>query len=369
MAEDALIPVAQENFDRPSRRLLKIWQDARLVRRMDEIIIASRGAYSDRSEFIAEAMRDRIEAEDERLTQGAGNEGDPTPPVSASATRPGICADATAATAAASESDILGGATLPLDVAFCDWLDGEVPTLPLASGPPTNFGLHNRDWPTLLAADWLGRITSERGESLGWTRFTDAVINWSWEYAPKLQKEDLDRPRGTKVAAGFPTNRKKREATEARFREHFLGTIDNRGNRGPLFVFGLVGLDGVGATLSNAGLALLRALHAAGIAGGPPFPPAAWWEFAGHLRAHAPEELASWMRVLAIVAEKPDRETLVGRCNWWKGATADTNSMSLIARAREWALVDPVLDEGHYRLTDLGVETLQAEQAERAIPG
>src|SRR5215216_4616765 len=58
-------PVRQQELARDSRRLLKVWQDADLVRRMDAVIIASRGGYADRSEFIAEALSDRIEAEEE----------------------------------------------------------------------------------------------------------------------------------------------------------------------------------------------------------------------------------------------------------------------------------------------------------------
>lgn len=360
MASDPnLRPADREEFARPSRRLLKTWQDAHLVRAMDELIIASRGAYADRSEFLAEALRDRIEAEEERLREQGDNGGDPEAAVAAEV-------EQTADGEAPASPAVDALPALSPAVEFGDWLDREVPALPVAPGPAINFGLHNRDYPTLLAADWLGRLSAEVGEPVAWPRFTRAVIEWAWTFAEKLKSEDLDRPRGAKVAAGFPTNRKKREATEARFRDHFLGTIDKRRNHGPLFVFGLVGLDGQRGALSEAGVELLRELREAGVGAGPPFAPTAWQAFASHLRAHAREEFDSWLRVLAIVAEKPDRETLVNRCDWWTGAAADTNSMSLIARGREWGLVELALDEGHYQLTDLGAAEFRAEQ-ERGV--
>jgi Arc/MetJ-type ribon-helix-helix transcriptional regulator len=360
MAKDSqLSPAAQEDFERPSRRLLKTWQNAELVRRMDEIIISSRGAYSDRSEFLAEAIRDRLEAEEERAADEEAN-----------GTGPDRTAGAPTAEQATSLPDLPNGADrpLPTNFSFGDWLDRDAPALPVAPGPTTNFGMHNRDWPTLIAADWLGRMTAERGEPISWRHYTEAIIPWAWEYGAMLQQQDLDRPRGAKVAAGFPTNRKKPEATEARFRDHFLGTIDRRGNRGPLFVFGMVGLEGDRAALSEPGRTLIQALRKAGVASGPPFPPKAWKAFAEHLRQRAPDELETWRRVLEIVATKPDRQTLVSRCSWWKGAAADTNSMSLIARGREWGLVELALDEGrHDQLTDLGARTLRDEK-EGATP-
>lgn len=358
VAQESLTPALQEeNLARQSRRLLKTWQDVDLVRRMDKIIISSRGAYADRSEFLAEALRDRIEAEEQGLTNEVGNDDRLT----SLAAGPGALTEIGTDGGAASDG-------LSFDVAFGDWLDGEPPTLPLTPGPSTNFGLHNRDWPTLLAADWLGRLTSESGEPLDWPHFTGAVIDWAWEYAARLQREDLDRPRGAKVAAGFPTNRKKPEATEMRFREHFLGTFGKHGNQGPLFIFGLIGIDGERVALSKPGFDLLQALCVAGVSAGPPFPVAAWRVFAAHLREHAPQELDYWLRVLAIVEEGPDRETLVHRCDWWKGAAADTNSMSLIARGREWGLVELTLNGGRYQLTKPGAATLNAEQEQGAVP-
>jgi hypothetical protein len=362
LSAQPLSPDSQQNLAPQARRLLKTWQEVDLVRRMDTIIINSRGAYADRSEFLAEALRDRIEAEEQRLADEVGK-GDDSPGVIAAPT----AIDASGVDLPGASGEFDATSTLSPDIDFCDWLEGETPMLPLAPGPATNFGLHNRDWPTLLAADWLGRLTSKSGKPLEWSHFTRAVTDWAWEYAAKLQREDLDRPRGAKVAAGFPTNHKKPEATEMRFREHFLGISNKRGNHGPLFVFRLIGVDDRSVALSKPGIDLLEALHAAGAASGPPFSVTAWRAFVKHLREHSPQELENWLRVLAIVAERPNRETLVNRCDWWKGGAADTNSMSLIARGREWGLVELILDKGHYQLTNAGAKALQAEWEQGAI--
>jgi Arc/MetJ-type ribon-helix-helix transcriptional regulator len=321
------------DVDNRPRRLLKSWQEAELVRQMDALILSTSGAYADRSEFIAEALRDRIEAEHERLRVD-----------SSATTEPG-------------DEDVAAVAPEVELILFADWIDGDPPTKPRAAGPEINYGLHNRDFPTLWAADWLGRITADAGAPIAWREFLAQVTPRAWEYGRLLATRDLDRPPGVKLAAGFPTNLKKREAAESRFRAHAVGYPSER-NQGPLFVFGLVGLDGEDedalAALSAEGIALLTRLAGAGISDGPPFTPEAWTAFAEHLGANAPKERETWMRVLEIVGDEPDRSTLVERCDWWSGTTADTNAMSYVARGREWGLVEPRLREGRYALTELG---------------
>jgi len=335
---------AHEALESMPRRLLKTWQSPELIRRMDQVIIASDGAYADRTEFLAEAIRDRVEAE-----ENAPSEGESAGPIRRSKPTTGADVEATAPGP--------GG-----DAVFGDWLGGDSPTLQPSSDATTAFGMHNRDYPTLWGADWIGRLTAKAGQPLPWSRLTEAVIERAWEFAAKLQTADLDRPRGAKVAAGFPTNRKKPEAVSARFREHFLGLVDKRGARGPLFSFGLAGVDGGDVALSQAGVDLLSKLQNAGFASGPPFSSEAWDAFANHLTVHAPQELEMWRRVLAIIADGPDRRALVERCDWWSGNPADTNSMGYMARGREWGLVDVALHDGHYQLTDRGAKELQRER-------
>lgn len=339
-AEEERGPVRVGELDHRARRLLKTWQEADLVRRMDAAISASHGAYADRTEFIAEALRDRIEAEEERLGIAPGG-------------RPAVRG--------------AGDATLPeIDLTIiADWVDGDPPTLSRAEGPETNFGLHNRDFPTLWAADWLGRLTTRAGSPISWRDFVAAITPRAWQYGRVLAERDLDRPPGVKLAAGFPTNIKKREGAESRFRAHAVGVPSERGHQGPMFVFGLVGLVGededAATALTTDGVALLTRLAEVGIAQGPPFGPAAWKVFGSYLETHAAAELATWRMVLERLADGPDRATLVRRCDWWTGSTADTNAMSYVARAREWGLVEPRLRDGRYALTELGRSTVRAE--------
>jgi hypothetical protein len=303
---------------------------------MDAVILASNGAYSDRSDFIAEALRDRIEAEEEQFR-------DPAVPA------PRAVAATAESEAAATETEI---------TIFADWAEEDPPVLPRAAGPETNFGLHNRDWPTLWSADWLGRLTAGAASPISFSAYLDELVPRAWQQGRLLAARDLDRPPGAKLAAGFPTNVRKREGAEARFRAHAVGVASERGHQGPLFVFGLVGVTGEDedplVALSPEGLTLLARLARAGVGDGPPFNQDAWKIFCEHLAQYASKELETWMTVLSIVAEGPDRAALVTRCHWWSGSTADTNAMSYVARGREWGLVETGLTDGHYRLTELG---------------
>src|SRR6266540_1046070 len=119
----------------PPKRLVKTWLPVDLVRQMDVAIVRSRGGYLDRAEFIAEAIRDRL-AEEEAVEYQATQAPAVVPP-----SRPIL------------EEEVEGS--------FADWLESAL-TLPAAEGPSENFGLHNRDLPTLWALDWPGRLAAPR---------------------------------------------------------------------------------------------------------------------------------------------------------------------------------------------------------------
>jgi hypothetical protein len=305
----------------PPKRLVKTWLPVDLVRQMDVAIVRSGGGYLDRAEFIAEAVRDRL-AEDEAADWQVTQAPVPVPPPIPTA-------------GAGGESS------------FADWLDA-APTLPAADGPSENFGLHNRDLPTLWALDWLGRQAARRGEPVVWSEFLADLLPRAWEIGRALVGLEQGR------TSGFPTNLKRKEATEQRFAAHAVGQITARGNAGPLFVFRLVGLDGARGAPTPAAVELMRALTTAGFVVGAPFPAAAWEAFAAHLRAQAPQEIEAWLYVMERIADEPTRPELVQRCTRWSGSAAATNAMSYVARAREWGLVEPALVDGRYLLTDRG---------------
>lgn len=310
----------------PPKRLVKTWLPVDLVRQMDVAIVRSGGGYLDRAEFIAEAVRDRLGEEEAAATEATA-----TP------------ADAPSAPAV---EDTSGSS-------FSDWLDA-APTLPAAEGPNENFGLHNRDLPTLWALDWLGRLAARQGAPISWSDFIAELLPRAWEMGRALAGVD---GAGT---SGFPTNLKRKEATEQRFAAHAVGQVSARGNSGPLFVFRLVGLEGGRAAPAPGAVELMRSLNDAGFAIGRPFPGSAWDAFAAHLRMQSPQELDAWLYVLGLVGDEPTRPELVERCTRWNGSTAGTNAMSYVARGREWGLVEPALIDGRYLLTERGRAALGA---------
>ena len=188
------------------------------------------------------------------------------------------------------------------------------------------------------------------------------VLTAAWEEGARLAAGDLHDAGTLKTSAGFPTNARKRAATEARFLQHFLGVPGAR-NTGPFFVFGLVGLVGdppaAAVAPTRAAVSLTLQLASAGGAGPTPVPAARVGRVRSHLVENSPAELDQWLRILGIVAHGPGRQALVERCDWWQGTQADTNAMSYIARAREWGLVEPKLIEGAYRLTPLGEQAVE----------
>lgn len=316
--------------------------DVDLVREMDTVIVES-GAYADRSEFLEEAIRDRVQEERQ------GGDGSLPLTVVALPTTP--------------EEEEPPAVPQQPGTHFGEWASGDVPTLPAADGPGSNFGLHNRDLPTLFAVDLLGRSVVAEGGPVDWYAFLRQSAEAAWEQGRALQTRDLADGRSTKSAAGFPTNRQKRDSAERRFLNHFIGAIKPTGRHGPFFTLRLIGTSGEPTGFrvapTSEAVALVAQLAAAGVREGPPFAAAAWEAFRAHMEKVAPEEIGYWRRVLAALADQPGREELIARCDWWSGSTRDTNVMGYVARGREWGLLVPELIEGRYHLTELGQAELK----------
>jgi hypothetical protein len=327
------------------RRLVKLYLPVETVRRMDAAILRSAGAYFDRAEFVTEALIDRLAEEGHGTVEQL-----PLPQ------------ERTTELAAVPEPAELAADVLEVGM-FGDWLSsGSAPTLPTTSGPATNFGLHNRDYPTIWATDLLGRLTVEAGSSLTWDTFSEQLLQMSWSVGRRLAAVDAETGRLVKVGVGFPTNAAKKDAAERRFLAHSFGLPSGRGNPGPVFVFKWVGVEQVDGephvALTESALTVLRELAGTGDLG-PPFGEAAWRIFADHLAMHARPELEAWLSVLELVRAQPNRNELVERCTWWTGNEAATNAMSYVSRGREWGLVEPRLNpDNRYALTQRGAEEL-----------
>lgn len=328
------------------RRLVKLYLPVEIVRRMDAAILRSAGAYFDRAEFVTEALVDRLAEEGHGAVEQLPLPQERTTQLAAVPELAEFAPD------------------MPEVGMFGDWLSsGSVPTLPTSPGPKANFGLHNRDYPTIWACDLLGRLTAEAGAPIAWDTFSQQLLQMSWSVGRRLAAADAETGRPVKAGVGFPTNAAKKDAAERRFLAHSFGLPSARGNPGPVFVFKWVGIEQTDGqprvALSEPGLALVRALAKTGDSG-PPFGDAAWHAFAEHLAEHARPELRTWLSVLELLRERPNRNELVERCAWWKGNEAATNAMSYISRGREWGLVEPRLDpDNRYALTERGTRELK----------
>jgi hypothetical protein len=330
------MPRAQRTPATDARRLVKLWLPASLLAAMDEVIRSTR-AYNGREDFVAEAISDRIA--DERARPNTIS-----PPSLEIGERP---------------NEVDRGLVLAL------WESASVVTAPGFRIKEPMLGLHNRDYPTLWAADLLANIVAARGEALSWIHFVARAASAAWTASEALAALDDDRTEGTlKATVAFPKNPLKRNASEARFTEHMLGSLRQGRASGPLFALGLAGIaegaapDRIAPT--KAGLALLRALRAAGLGPRPPHPPRAWFTFRDHLKSALPADLRQWTIVLEALAEGPSPEEAAVRFQGtWQGSTAQTNINGYVSRGREWGLVEPKLAEGRYKLTPLGIRTVE----------
>lgn len=335
------------------RRLVKLYLPVETVRRMDAAILRG-GAYFDRAEFVNEALIDRLAEESHGAVESLPLQRERKPTPLTAVPEPKV----------EFAPDIAESVGL-----FGDWLsNGAVPTLPPVAGPETNFGLHNRDYPTIWACDLLGRMTVEASMPIAWEAFSEQLLRKSWAVGRRLAADDAESGRPVKLGVAFPTNAAKKEAAERRFLAHAFGLPTTRANTGPVFVFRWVGVEHVEGepriALTDAGVAVLRALAETGDPG-PPFGESAWRIFVDHLSEHAPGELKAWLSVLELLREQPNRTELVERCTaWWQGNEAATNAMSYVSRGREWGLVEAKLrSDNRYALTERGAGELDRLKA------
>ena len=309
-------------------RLVKLLMPTDVVRQMDQAILAASGAYQGRADFVIEAVRDRI-------------------------------AEEVALRAAAIETDVARGRKRPEDV-DADFLKlgvwiGRKPIA--ASVPPTDkvsFGLHNRDLPTLWAFDVLAQTVSETRENLSWADFVAMLGRKSIAVGEWLRLRDLSRGRGLQAGTGFPRPGQKQIQSVERFISTMVGSL--RRADGPLFDLGLVVPSGASDSIMPAEAAInsFAAMIEGGLGADLPQPEPAfrpWWQ---HLDSWAPAEHRTWLRVLRVVSNAPNRESLVASFPEWAGSTADTNTTGFVSRSREWGLIEPELIDGRYRLTALG---------------
>jgi hypothetical protein len=313
-------------------RLVKLILSADLVRQMDRAILASSGGYQDRNEFVTEAIRDRLAEEAAAITDGRPDQDR----VSRSA----------------------GAPPLPL---FGRWEPRSVFTVESGPGEGVNFGLHNRDLPSLWALDRLVVLVCQAGGPVPWVDFVEDLRDAAIRVGEWLRSRDIDRRTGPRVGIGFPKPGAKVEQSVDRFVAANVG-VNGRRPEGPFFVLGLAAFVDTDRSLlapTRQGVDVLASLVEHGLGHVLPQPEPAlqrWWSF---IETMAPEEHAAWQKVLRVLSDHPTRTDLMAAFPEWRGATADTNSAGFVSRSREWGLAEPDLIEHRYRLTALGGMVLE----------
>lgn len=330
---------------RPPERIIKLLLSADLVRQMDRAILASDGAYQDRNEFVSEAIRDRL------LEDTASEESKP-----GSGSRQLAVAEETVAYAVPEPPVYRAMEPVHIDpdlVRLGAWERGAVCTVPARPSQYLNFGLHNRDFPTIWAMNRLASMSI--GEPTAWDVFLGRVREEGAQLGGQLRMLDVTRPVRVAIGIGFPKPGAKKVVSLDRFVEAMVGSPKR--DDGPLFSLGLAGFtdpERKQIAPTDAGLAALEAMIAGGLGTDLPQPAdafAAWWS---HLSEWAPAEGGAWHKVLTVVADRPNREELVSSFPEWPRSNADTNTTGFISRSREWGLVEPEMIEGRYQLTELG---------------
>lgn len=320
-------------------RLVKLLLPVNLVREMDAAIVQAAGAYQDRNEFVTEAIRDRIV--EDKAPQAESRPAKPARSVAATLASPTAIAQP-----ALNASFTLGG-----------WLQRHPATVPAHRSDAISFGLHNRDLTTLWALDRLALLAVEFGGPVPWDQLVSRVRREGAEVGSLLRQRDLEKPSGQRAGIGFPKPGPKGGASLDRFVSAAVGSY--RRADGPFFDLALAGSAAPQDTIlpTDAGLAVLEELIAAGLGASLPQPGEAleiWWR---HLREMAPAEYRAWHKLLRVLRDQPTREELVLAFPEWHGNTASTNTIGLISRSREWGLIEPDLIDQRYRLTELGLAT------------
>jgi len=337
------------------QRIIRIPLSVALIREMDAVIIQGIGGYATRSEFIVDAIQERV------LDLTVPREEDAGPP-------PGYGTGKALRQRrnAAELSDGVELASLVSKTALSPPPQG--PTVEASEefsrpeGRPL-FGLHNRDYPSLWALSRLADLTT--AGPIPVETYYAQVCEEAWKFGELLL--EIERDIGGKRTALFPTNREKKKAAEAGFRAFAIGEYRRGPNgavstAGPLFewrVASLIAKEGrellIGVT--PAGRAILDAI--AGMTIEEPRRVDVAQPFLAHLARHAPADWSGFVAIVEAVgsagATRQDVLDFVAK-TWphWTASEVSTNAAGYIARAREWGLVESKQTKAKYHLTSLG---------------
>ena len=230
----------------------------------------------------------------------------------------------------------------------------------VADGP--QFGLHNRDYPSIWAASRLAQASRERPANAEEVLAT--LGEEAWRFAGRLR--GLEDDIGVKLTALFPTNREKPQSATWAFLSFAIGSYreTDSGIRasGPLFAWSICQLEKrdrvICIGMTEEGYSFLNAL--AGMSLMLPHESEYANRFFHHLRRSAPADWLGFRRTIEGISKGFSRPDLVQHMHdsWpeWTQSVASTNTAGYVARSREWGLVEPKLRDRRYVLTGLGMD-------------
>ncbi len=355
-------------------RLVRILAPAALLREVDGLVRQGRAGYQTRQEFFLDAVENHLlevkyggaEGVQRQLPMseaaGNGSSADASAPTTSDEVAPQPAVETPAPPALADESierfsDLVQTELHPpARGAVIDDGIAEAANEPL-------FGLHNRDYPSLWAAQQLALQTQDGFVPL--RNYVETTVREAWRFAASL--EDLEAEATTKLTALFPKNWSKPQSAEESFKTFAIGGLAKKplpgGKRkagGPLYTWGLAQLRDADGQLeigmTAAGYALLEQLD--GISLRLPHEEHFAQRFFDFLAEHASADAAGFDHLLEVVPEGVTRTELAARFKDWKPdwseTVANTNAAAFVARAREWGLLEEKLIDGRYALTEFG---------------
>jgi Arc/MetJ-type ribon-helix-helix transcriptional regulator len=339
-------------------RIVKAPIPLQLIRQMDDLLVSGIGGYESRAHFI----RDAIESFILELTYPeAPQEPSRIPDQRSRSEAVGSTTSSNLSTPDFEQTVL----TAPTEAAV-PFEEGtaSVPEAPL-------FGLHNRDYPSLWLASKLCRATA-RGP-VSFDAFLDEATEEAWTFALPFLNATSN---GLKAAALFPANVRKRQSSEQAFRTFAFGVVNMSRSgdlvaTGPLFQWRICAAKSsskgkpVSVGITAAGIELLRSLH--GLSMRVPHEQHHADRFFGYLAANAPDDWRALVRLLRIVADRPNRSALVAAFHrkypMWSPIHAATNAAGYVARGREWGLIEAKLANGCYELTGYGASYVRKANA------
>lgn len=369
-------PKAPPEMLRPLRLLLT----AEGIRLMDECIYRGLGGYTNRHDFVRDAIENHAleilypegtEAADGPLPQARTQKSKQQHLATGETTARRAKRAKTSSLPPAYESVELADVAetalgVPPDVTTVDNQLARVRREPL-------IGLHNRDWPSLWALSVVAAHTADGPRPLRdvYAKATEDA----WRLGMGLRQ--LEEQNGRKLTSLLPTNPEKPQSAEAGFQAFAIGAVARRPGEdgrfeasGPLYVWGALALvpgdNGPAVGVTPEGLRLLELM--AGLTVAPPHASDKAGSFFDYLREHGPEDWAGFGLLLDAIADGVSRLELADRfiaMREWSESVASSSAQGYLARGREWGLVFPKLVDGGYRLTEFGEQLLEATGGNR----